>query len=286
MPPETDPDKQAGKEQPPMLPNGIPPPTPDRAPVPTADEKSASSSAPQQPSRRAERSGRFGGWLGSLRGDNKLGSEVRNTLQGLLGPRTRLGSYTSNLSNDLRSHLPALKDLQLGKFAREFGHVVPDTLKLQGRDEAASSASLPDFSELGVGLGVAVVSIVLLGGAGVLLWVLVVRPRWGRGQDGWRLGRWPIQPSAVQTRGDVVKAFEYLALLVLGRKVSTSHHLDIAGKLGTAQDDLTGRRKNAAEELAHLYEHARYAPPEEQLSEDELATARRDLSFLAGGAAA
>jgi len=77
-----------------------------------------------------------------------------------------------------------------------------------------------------------------------------------------------------------------LALLLLGHKVSTSHHLDIAGQLGTSQVDPTGRRKNAAQELAGLYEHARYAPPEEQLSEDELETARRDLGFLAGGAAA
>src|SRR5262249_30438078 len=33
----------------------------------------------------------------------------------------------------------------------------------------------------------------------------------------WRLGPWPVRPAAVRTRGELVRAFEYLALLVLGR---------------------------------------------------------------------
>ena len=38
--------------------------------------------------------------------------------------------------------------------------------------------------------------------------------------------------------------------------------------------------------LAELYEHARYAPPGELLSETEMETARRDLRYLAGVSAA
>jgi hypothetical protein len=267
--------------------NATPAKTPENPAAPTDEEKEDTASSSPLPLRRPERTSLFGEWLGELRGENGPVGELRNSLKDLLGPRTGLGNYTSNLSKDLRSQLPGLSDLQLGHFAREFGQLVPDTLKLRPREEDASSASLPDISSgLDVGLGTVVVSVALLAGAGLLVWALALRLRWGGDRDGWRLGRWPVQPSAVRTRGDVVKAFEYLALLLLGRKISTSHHLAIAGKLGTSQVDLTGRRQNAAEELAHLYEQARYAPPEEQLSEDDLATARRDLTFLAGGAAA
>ena len=42
----------------------------------------------------------------------------------------------------------------------------------------------------------------------------------------------------------------------------------------------------AAEQLASLYERARYAPPGEPLPEAALATARRDLCLLAGVPAA
>ncbi len=283
--PETPPTAPPGGEKPPKPQDESPPSKPQTSPAPTAEAKPPTSSSP---SRRAERSRLFGGWFGSLRGNSGLAGEMRDSLKGLLGPRTRLGSYTHDLTSGLRSHLPGLSDLPLGKFARGFSDLVPDALKFRPREaEGESSASLPDFSSAD-GLGTLVLLAVLLGGTGLLLWALLVRFRWGGwgGKDSWRLGPWPVQPSAVRTRGDVVKAFEYLALLLLGRKASTSHHLDIAGKLATAQVDLTGRRKNAAEELAHLYEHARYAPPEEQLSEDELETARRDLGFLAGGAAA
>jgi hypothetical protein len=82
----------------------------------------------------------------------------------------------------------------------------------------------------------------------------------------------------------VVKAFEYLAMLLLGRQAVPANHLEIAGQLAT--NDLTGQRRLAAAELADLYEHARYAPPDEDLSADEMASARRDLSLLAGSSAA
>jgi len=280
------PENQPGKDNPPKPQDGNSPATnPGETGGSSPDPKSSPPSSLGQPSRRAERSSLFGGWLGSVGGGRGLVGEMRNAVKGLLGPGTGLGNYTRNLTSGLRAHLPGLSDLPLGKLARGFGNVVPDALKFRPRDEDRVSAGLPDFSG---GLSWVLLLGAVLGGAGVLLWVLVVRPRWGGWgwRDGWRLGAWPVRPSAVRTRGDVVKAFEYLALLLLGRKVSTSHHLDIAGQLGRSQEDPTGRRKNAADELAQLYELARYAPPEEWLSEDDLATARRDLGFLAGGAAA
>jgi hypothetical protein len=102
----------------------------------------------------------------------------------------------------------------------------------------------------------------------------------------WKLGPWPVQPSAVRSREDLVRAFEYLAFLLLGFEVRSRHHLDVAGQLASRPSTDPSRQHQAAHELARLYEQARYAPGEEPLGEAELAAARRDLCFLAGQRAA
>jgi hypothetical protein len=90
-----------------------------------------------------------------------------------------------------------------------------------------------------------------------------------------------VQPAAVGTRYDLVRAFEYLALLRLGPAARHQNHLEIAAALGAAD---AGRR-GAAERLASLYEQARYAPRDEDLPAVDLALARAALSLLAGGSA-
>src|SRR5262249_198677 len=254
-------------------PPGGPAPMPGGSTEPGSEpQPPTGSSAPSEPtpSPRPERPNLFGGLFEPLRGEGGLSGELRNALRDLISSHPGLGDYTRELTRSLGSRLPSLSDLPLSKFARGLGSAMPD-LQFRPREEVGRlHVGLPNFSDgpSRSSLGTAVLVIALLAGVGVLLWALIVRPRWvGAGQDSWRLGPWPVRPSAVRTRGDVVKAFEYLALLLLGRKVSTSHHLDIAGKLGTSQDDPSGRRQNAAQELADLYEHARYAPPDEQLSE-------------------
>jgi hypothetical protein len=104
--------------------------------------------------------------------------------------------------------------------------------------------------------------------------------------DRWQLGTWPVHPSAVRTRADLVKAFEYLAVLLLGPKAQSRHHLELAEELGRQSTSADPRRSEAARSLAHLYEIARYTPAEESLADDELAEARCELSFLAGAALA
>jgi len=123
------------------------------------------------------------------------------------------------------------------------------------------------------------------GTAGLFVWALLRRKGLlvlRRGNGGWRLGPWPVRPEAVRTREELVRAFEYLALLLLGPASRSCNHRDIAAGLG-AEDDT---RRAAAERLADLYEQARYAPPDEELPESNLAAARADLSLLAGVAAA
>jgi hypothetical protein len=135
------------------------------------------------------------------------------------------------------------------------------------------------------GSGTELVS-VLLGAAtaGLIAWGLLRRRGLiGPGaRGGWRLGPWPVRPEAVGTRDELVRAFEYLALLRLGPVARNRNHRDIAAGLG-AEDEA---RRPAAERLAGLYEQARYAPPDEALPDADLADARAALSLLAGVAAA
>jgi hypothetical protein len=103
-----------------------------------------------------------------------------------------------------------------------------------------------------------------------------------RGEAGdWRPGDWPVAPDAVTTRQDLVRAFEHLALLCLGRSASPCHHRELAGRL-IEQDAGDPTRRQAVELLAWLYEQARYAPAEESLSQAELSDARHALRYLAG----
>ena len=53
-----------------------------------------------------------------------------------------------------------------------------------------------------------------------------------RGDGGWRFGPWPVRPEAVRTRDELVRAFEYLALLLLGPAARSRNHREIAAGLG------------------------------------------------------
>jgi hypothetical protein len=141
----------------------------------------------------------------------------------------------------------------------------------------------------------------LLGLAGLVVLVLTFGKLLGRSRRGaevqgtdWQLGPWPVDPTAVRTRAQLVGAFEYLSLLRLGRSARSWNHRVIASGLGDGKPaDEQGHApidaytrpeefRRAAEELANLYEHARYAPLEDPFNDSDLAAARRDLCFLAG----
>jgi hypothetical protein len=101
----------------------------------------------------------------------------------------------------------------------------------------------------------------------------------------WRLGPWPVQPALVRTREELVRAFEYLSLLRLGKAARSWNHRQIAANLGGVTSAAT-ECGEAAARLAQAYEHARYAPAADELPDRELEAARRDLCLLAGVAGA
>ncbi len=92
------------------------------------------------------------------------------------------------------------------------------------------------------------------------------------------VGAWPIDPRAISTREDIVKAFEYLSVLICGMGAKTWTHSTIADEL-TA---LAATNGETAMKLARLYELARYAPLDEPLTRAEIIEARRLACDLAG----
>jgi hypothetical protein len=107
-----------------------------------------------------------------------------------------------------------------------------------------------------------------------LVWKRRLQAR--RAAAGWKLGPWPVDPAAVRTRDQLVRAFEYLSLLRLGPRARSCNHKEIAGRLG----------HGAALELAQVYEQARYAPLADRLTDADLVLARRHLTYLAGAPSA
>jgi hypothetical protein len=92
------------------------------------------------------------------------------------------------------------------------------------------------------------------------------------------LGPWPVDPHALNTREDVVKAFEYVSVLLCGMGAKMWTHRTIAQALA----DLALTHGEVAGKLARLYELARYAPLDEPLSRAEVFEARHLVCDLAG----
>ena len=143
---------------------------------------------------------------------------------------------------------------------------------------SGGSGGFGSFSFGGSWFPVIVLGVVVLG---ILLWVLVKRLREGTPElvlDGAGLGPWPIDPRTINTREDVVKAFEYLSVLICGPSAKTWTHNTIADALS----ELATTHGETAVMLARLYELARYAPLDEPLTRDELMEARELVCGLAG----
>jgi hypothetical protein len=162
-----------------------------------------------------------------------------------------------------------------------------------GVPEVPSAPFVPDLSVLSnaaggltsasaAGGGLALLQMLLIVAVFAVLAVLVWR---FLGRTGRRapqiavagLGPWPVDPARISTRQQLVQAFEYLALLLLGNQARTANHRKIAGSLGT-----TPENGQAAAQLASLYETARYDPAVDELPPADFSAARRDLLLLAG----
>ncbi|HEX3147323.1 MAG TPA: DUF4129 domain-containing protein [Gemmataceae bacterium] len=90
-----------------------------------------------------------------------------------------------------------------------------------------------------------------------------------------------IDLDAIRTREQLVEAFDQVSLDQIGEEARPWNHRVIADEFA----ELRPTQAAPATELAGLYERARYAPLDEDLSAGEFADARRDLHAITGGAA-
>ncbi len=160
----------------------------------------------------------------------------------------------------------------------------PSGFNTGGWDGGAFVPTGPSFGGSSGGLMDAVVWIAALALLAVAAWMALALARRKAAQaraKPWTPGPWPVLPSQVSTRRDLILAFEHLAYLLIGPVARSLNHLDAARRIGRKEVV----RPAAADRLAQLYEQARYAPPDEALAAQELTAARGDLAALAGAAA-
>jgi hypothetical protein len=228
---------------------------------------------------------------------SKLGEQLfgkggllsRTKLNKLLGGLTRSGR--ADAGGGEGSHLPELYQLlHSGHGSGESSNSPSSLLGGAGIPRIGGNAPEPSegSADRGGGLGafaLVVVSVLVLGAG--LYWVMRL---WKKGDDqaaaaGWRLGPWPVNPAQVSTSEQLIRAFEYLAVLLLGRGARHRNHRQIAAGLKATAGAEGMAKRDAAEELTAIYEQARYAPLTEPLDGNQLAAARRDLILLAGHSA-
>ncbi len=196
----------------------------------------------------------------------RAASNTRSTARASSGRLRGLGGYLPNVRSWLPRRSPNLPNARL-----------PGVPRVGGRMPAAPSLSGRDAGK--VVLVVALVAVLAL--------VLWYSRGWWQGAlsarlAAWKLGPWPVRPQDVSTRGELVRAFEHLALLCLGPAARTCHHLELARQIGGLPSVDPDRRRDAAADLALVYEQARYTPDDELLPDELMSRARRDLCYLAG----
>ena len=117
--------------------------------------------------------------------------------------------------------------------------------------------------------------------AGILLAIVLFR-KWKLHQieraAAHTTGKLGIDFDSVRTREELVRAFDHVSLDQIGEEARSWNHRVIADQISEARP----AQAEPADELAGLYERARYAPLDEDLSTGEFADARRDLRVIAG----
>lgn len=232
---------------------------------------------------------------------SKNSDTLKRAEQDLLRPSSRWGEDWvpfAKAREGLRSELPDVgKSLRLDRLVKEGDRLFRGTPNWpeigDSRDTSpfrggSPGGGLPAISppEVGEASGVSLLLWLVVGVAlAALLWKIMSASRRSRDEkeEAWKLGSWPVNPGAVATRDELVRAFDYLTLLCLGPPARFWNHREIGHRLG---NDQAQQRQQAAEALTELYEQARYAPPDELLPPGEMETARRHLCFLAGASAA
>jgi hypothetical protein len=126
---------------------------------------------------------------------------------------------------------------------------------------------------------------VIVGIAGAILLVILLLRKWKLNQAeraaAGAAGRRGIDFDSIRTREQLVRAFDHVSLDQIGDEARSWNHQVIADQFAESRP----AQAEPAGELAELYERARYAPLDEDLTAGEFADARRDLRVIAGATA-
>jgi hypothetical protein len=323
-----------GPAPPPLSPAKIPPS--DSAP-PGNDSKNEEAAGPEAASENQQSNSVLGRWL--LEAANRLKDEpavrnspaLRNAIRDLTrkaegaDQRWKVLDKSANQIADKWARLGQVLPLNRLWPEKGFGLTpesfskwrLPGTGPRVGRP-APSSVGRPATPDMADSKGWRLLAIIaLLATVGFIVQRILARARAREssgGASGWKLGPWPVDPAAVRTREELIRAFEYLSLLRLGPAARHWHHLAIGSALSRFSRDAcamlsrpgnpshqrppgqgrestpptsgphyaSAEQHQAVVQLTSLYERARYAPAGEPLPESALATARHDLCLLAG----
>lgn len=162
--------------------------------------------------------------------------------------------------------------------------VTPPNIGGGGSNVGGGSGGVSGFGGgggAGFGGGGQALGVIAAIAGGILLAILLFR-KWKLHQieraAAHTTGKPGIDLDAIRTREELVRAFDHMSLDQMGEDARSWNHRVIADQIAEARP----AQAEPAGELAGLYERARYAPLDEDLSAGEFADARRDLRVIAG----
>lgn len=213
---------------------------------------------------------------------------VRNMLLEMFTGTNDLGQPTGGALRDVMES--AGKSFTGSDAAKLFPNGPPDLGGLSRPDIDPGSWSLgtpgppaggPSFSVGGGGSWLPMILFAVVAAVGIALFWLW--PRLTKGAtDGPTpvpgLGPWPLDPRSITDRDGLVRAFEYLSVLLNGSAARTWNHCTIAGAFRRN----VPRAAAGADELADAYAVARYTPSGQPMTPEQVATARGHLCRIAG----
>ena len=222
----------------------------------------------------------FSGAEASKPGDKPFWADWDMTDKSGTGPQTSgMMKWLQGLNGG-----PGNNKLKMPKWMTNTGNLKPPSMKLPGGSKLPSLGfngfSVGGVSGLGnIGFALVIAAAVAL--VAFLIWKYapalgLARARLPKPLPG--LGPWPIDPRAIADRDGLVKAFEYMSVLLCGDGARVWNHATIAEALREGVPSAAP----FAEPLAKLYALARYAPLSDELSGDAIAEARGYLCQLAG----
>ncbi|MBM3995821.1 MAG: DUF4129 domain-containing protein [Planctomycetes bacterium] len=225
--------------------------------------------------KQAENS-RLGDWLRDSPAWNKAVKDLQDSMANPNAPQFDWAAWKDKLQGGKAWKLGEGVIDRFGEMPRpEFGGVRPEfgLPRIQ-------APQLPDFSGPSLPtLSVGVVWLMLFVLFVLTAWLILrwTQPKAPADDDETMLGPWPVRPENVATRTELIQAFDYLAVLTLGREVQSWNHQAVARHWQERAPQCMP--ETAA--LADLYEQARYTEGADELSEPQRDQARRSLVRLA-----